>query len=123
MGNKKIVENYEPFGDYSSDMADAFEFVAKTPGGANLYKGRAGTQFQDLNFITDPTTQTSSIYLSKNGQLIPTEMRNLNPKELYDIRNNIIIQSAQKAERKAFRPIDTEASGLEQRIAGRIAKN
>lgn len=106
------IINYEPFGEFASPMSEAFEFVAKTKGGQLMYRGRKGTQFQDLNFITDPTSKMSNILLEKDGQLVPTELTNLNPSEMFNIRNSLINQSAKKAIAKSNQQLDVPAASL-----------
>lgn len=111
-GSMVATMNYEPFGEYASPMAEAFEFIQKTKGGQMLYRGRKGTQFQDLNFITDPTSKMSSIYMAKDGQLVPTELKNLSPQEVFNIRNSMIYQSAKKSADKAVKNIDVPMAAI-----------
>lgn len=97
--------NYEPFGPFASNMADAFEFVGKTPHGQLQYRGRKGTKFQDVHFVTDPTSKMSSLFLEKDGQLTPTEFTNLNPQEVFNMRNQLVLGSAQQAQKQAPPPV------------------
>lgn len=99
--NNGTSVNYEPFGDSGSLIEDAFEFGGKTPQGQNIYKGRTGTAWQDVHFITDPTSKKSSLFLMKEGKLIPTEATNLNPDEVLKIRNKFGFEAVERAKRLA----------------------
>ncbi len=105
-GNKKIIKNYEPFGDFGELIEQGFVFAGKTPSGANHYVGRPGTRWTDVNFITDPTSKTSQLFLMKDGKLVPTELKGLRPEEVLQMRNNLSIGTIEKAKKESFKPIE-----------------